>query len=249
MIATLIAHEWRRAIRTRRIWIVLAFCLFSAALDPITTKFLPSLLENVRGLEIANLPGQTGIDALKAYASDSSRLAMLAFVLSFMGMATDEFKRDSAAGAFVFTRKVSHSNLVSAKLVIAFVSGWGAFLVGYCLAAVISFALFGAVPWSAFFASIPLTGLFWLVASALLIGGGAAFRSGILAVATAYGAIFLLSIFELFGFLAAWSPTSLGTSIAPLASGEPITGFWRSGLVGAACAGIMLLWGLARRPN
>lgn len=249
MIFTLVRHEWRRALRTKRVWIVLAFCLFSAFLDPVSTKFLPKIIEAVGKLEVVGLPDQSAADALKAYASDSSRLAMLAFALSFMGMATDEFKRDSGAGAFVFTRGVKSSSLVWSKLIVAFGVGWGSFLIGYLVATLISLPLFGSVPVGAVLKSVPLTGLFWLMAAALLVGGGAAFRSALAAVATAYGSLFFLSIFELFGVLAAWSPTALGTSVGPLAAGEPMASYWRSLLVGGICAGVIFVWGLVRKPN
>lgn len=246
---TLIRHEWVRVVRTRRIWIVLGFCLFSAVVDPVSTRFLPKIIEAVGKMEVVGMPDQTAADALKAYASDSSRLAMLAFALSFMGMATDEFRRDSGSGAFVFTRGVKVSSLVWSKLVVAFATGWGSFLAGYLIAAGFSRLLFGSIPWGAVLASIPLTGLFWLVASALLIGGGAAFRSALAAVATAYGSLFFLSIFELFGILAAWSPTALGTSVGPLATGASVTSYWRSAIVGGVCAAVVFVWGLVRKPN
>lgn len=249
MTLALIGHEWRRAFRTKRVWIVLAFCLFSAFLDPVSTKFLPRIIEAVGKVEVVGLPDQSAADALKAYASDSSRLAMLAFTLSFMAMATDEFRRDSGAGAFVFTRGVKPSSLVWSKLVVAFGVGWGSFLIGYLVATLISLLLFGSVPVNAVLKSVPLTGLFWLIAAALLVGGGAAFRSALAAVATAYGSLFFLSIFELFGFLAAWSPTALGTSVGPLAAGEPAVGYWRSLLVGGIFAGVIFVWGLFRKPN
>lgn len=115
MILTLMRHEWRRAFRTKRVWIVLAFCLFSALLDPVSTKFLPKIIEAVGKVEVMGLPDQSAADALKAYASDSSRLAMLAFALSFMGMATDEFRRDSGSGVCLYSRcEVVKSGLVQA---------------------------------------------------------------------------------------------------------------------------------------
>lgn len=241
---TLIRHEWRRAVRTRRIWIVLAFFLFSAILDPLAAKFLPQIIEVVGKLEVGGLPQQNAADALKSFVSDSSRLAMLAFVLSFMGTATDEFRRNSGSGAFVFTRRARARQLIGAKIVVGFAVGWGCFLAGYAVATLVSWGLFRSMPWRALVISLPLTACFWAAVVVLLMGSGAAFRSSGLAVAVTYGSVFLLSIFELIGVLAAWSPTVLGAAVGPLSSGSGIGYFWKAALVAGLVAGTMLIWGV-----
>jgi hypothetical protein len=246
MVGVFFRNELKRAVRTFRLQVLAGAFLLQALLDPLGSRLLPLVLASL-GLTEEGASRTGPLDALQAYGSDSTRLALLVLTLVCMTAASDEFRKGSHSGAFLFTRGVDPRVLMHSKaLAWMLMAGFCAFF-GQVLASLVTWVVLGPIALRPLAVSIAGALLFWPLAALAVVAGSAGSRSSLGGLLVGLSLI-AAGVLQLAGVLEGWLPSALLTAVKPAGGGEGgIVGLLLPGFaVTLSLAGPLYVWAWVR---
>jgi len=225
------------------IWIPLVFILLTI-MDPITTYYLPQILEVVGGIPdgtILEFPTLTGTDAIMMSLSQLSSLGVLIIALSSMGVISGE--RKSGVAELILVKPVSYSTYITSKWVALLVIIWSAYLVSMLAAWYYIGILYEFIPVTDFLTSLFFYGLWLTLVASLLIFYNAICKTpGLVAFLTIATLLLMSVITMVFNENVSWSPNNLSSHIQMmLVSGEIPTALYGAGGVAIGLSVVLII--------
>jgi len=211
-------------------------------MQPISTYFLPEILEAAGGLPegaVIQLPEPTGVEVMVKALGNYQTLGLLILVLAFMGTISAE--RVSGVAGMVLVKPVSHASYITAKWASAVCLTLVATVLGVLGTWYYTEELIGPVSGSAILAGCLLFGLWLMLLVTLTIALSAMMRSsGAIAFVTLLVAAALSIVSSLSGTKLNWLPGRLTNYAgAAIAQGGMPDGVW--GAVICTVIGMILL--------
>lgn len=216
--------EWLRLNRTRRLLLLVGVFVFFAILGPVTTKYLPEILEQFgAGIEIS-LPEPTAELALAEFMSNALQIGLLA--VAFVAAAALAFDANREMAVFLRTR-ASIVSIVTPRFVVSA----GAAVTALVLGAVVAFYEVGVLfDWpdpGRYVVAVGLISLYLVFAVALAALVSAFVRSVPAVALITVGIMLLLGILSLVPTLGRWLPSALAGGFDATIGGGDFT-FWPS---------------------
>ncbi|WP_027964174.1 ABC transporter permease [Halalkalibacillus halophilus] len=215
------------------IWVPIVFILF-AVMDPITTYYLPIILESVGGMPEGasiDIPSPPPAEAMMMSFNQLSVLGVLIAVVISMGMVSSELK--SGVYELILSKPVSYihyitakyaamSVLVSISLVISLIAGW------YYVT-----LLFGDIAFSQLLVSAIFYVIWFLLVLSIVMMFNTMFRSqGLVAFISIIVILAINIITSIYSHVLTWSPALISDYIGIyLFSGNMETEMWMSVLI------------------
>lgn len=210
------------------IWVPLVFILLGA-MQPITSYYLPQILESLGGLPegaVFEIPMPTGSEVLVATLGQFSQVGILVLILSNMGIVASE--RSSGAYLMVLVKPVSFGSYITAKWASITLLSLSALFLGYVFAAYYTHVLIGGIVMKDAILGGLVYGLWLTFIMTLVILFSSFMKSNGAVAFLTLGITILLSITS--GVLTKilyWTPARLTThSQALILTGEAGEHFW-----------------------
>lgn len=125
------------------IWVPLVFVILGMT-QPITSYYLPEILENLGGFPegaVLDIPIPTAPEVIVSTLGQFSQIGILILVLATMGIVSNE--RISGSFVMILVKPVSHSAYITAKWASIVVFAVSSFLLGYLFSAYYTYILMG----------------------------------------------------------------------------------------------------------
>jgi ABC-2 type transport system permease protein len=151
-------ESWRNF---KWVWMPISFILLGV-MDPLTQYYLPQILNTVGDLPegaVIELPKPSAEQVIGMSMANIDMLGILIIVLASMALIAGE--RKSGVAAMILVKPVSHSSFVIAKWLSALLLMWVSYFVGMIASWYYTGLLFKFIPFTDFFISMALYGL-WL---------------------------------------------------------------------------------------
>lgn len=215
------------------IWVPIVFTLL-AIMDPLTTYYMPIILDNVGGLPDGTsieMPDITASDALMMSLQEFSLFGVLIIVLITMGIIAGE--RKSGVAELILVKPVRYSYYIlgkwAAKLTLLLTS----YLIGLLTSWYYVNLLFGEIPILAFIQTVCFYGLWIILVVTITIFYNTLFKTPGLVGALSIGSLLGMSaISSIFSHKLPWFPNSLSSHIRQmLHTGEIPTALWGTSFV------------------
>lgn len=229
---TLFKKEMIGSFRDRKwIWIPLVFILLTI-MDPITTYYLPQILETVGGLPegtMIEFPELTGAEAIMMSLSQLSSLGVLIIALSSMGIISSE--RKSGIAELILVKPVSFTAYITSKWAALLTIVWSAYLISMLAAWYYIGILYEFISVTEFLPLLFFYGLWLTLAASLSIFYNALCKTpGLVAFLTIGTLMFMSVITMVFNNHVSWSPNNLSSHIQTmLVTGEVPTELYGAG--------------------
>lgn len=221
---------WRRELLElwrsyRWIWVPLVF-LALGAMQPLTSHYLPQILDSVGGLPegaVIEIPPPTPGAAMASSLNQIGTLGVLVLVLVAMGTVATE--RNAGQAAMILVKPVSYTAFITVKWTAHALLMLGALLLGQLGAYYYTDLLIGPLPVSTVLAASAVFAVWLGFIVALPIALGAFLRStAAVAAAAIVIAVLLSATTSLLGDAMAWSPARLASVAADLLAGSDANG-------------------------
>ncbi|MGM7701381.1 ABC transporter permease [Pseudalkalibacillus sp. Hm43] len=196
------------------IWVPIVFVLLGV-MDPISTYYLPKILDAVGGMPdgaTINLPEFLAEDILMASLSQFSQLGVLIIVLMTMGMIARE--RRSGVAELILVKPVKYSTYITAKWAATVLLVWVSLACGVLMSWYYTSVLFGELSFSQFMHTLLFYSL-WLilVVSISVFMNTLVKNSGVVAFLTFITIIASSILTNIFNKYLVWSPNRLSEYI------------------------------------
>jgi ABC-2 type transport system permease protein len=225
------------------IWVPLVFMVLGI-MQPVTSYYLPELLEKLGGLPegaVFEIPVPTAQEVLVSILGQYSQLGILILVLATMGIVSSE--RSSGSFVMILVKPVSFASYITAKWASISLFAITSLLLGYLFAAYYTYILMGKFAFIDMLLGVGVYAI-WLTYIMTVVLLFSSFLKSIGAIAfLSIGSTMLLSILTgLFQKWLYWSPARLSThSQSILLSGSGADYFWLNLLVTVAIITALLL--------
>lgn len=200
-------ESWRMS---RWLWVPLVFAMLGA-LQPLTSHFMPQILEVAGGLPegaVIEIPPPTPGAAIASSLNQLGTLGLL--ILALVGMGAVAGERIAGTAAMVLVKPVSRLAYVLAKWASYNLLMLAALVLGQAAAWYYTDLLIGPVPASDLVASTSIFALWLSLVLTILLAFGTVLRSpGAVAAATIGVVIALAALAALPGEAMAWNPARL----------------------------------------
>lgn len=204
-------ENWRNY---KWIWVPLVMILL-AIMDPITTYYMPLILESVGGLPdgtVIEMPTPLPSDAIMMSLGELSSLGVLIIVLMMMGTISGEIK--SGVSELILVKPITYRNYITSKWASLLLIVW----VSLSLALLTSWyyinLLFGHLSFSSLLLVIIFYGLWLTLIVTLTIFYNTLVQTpGLVAALTIITTIIMSMITNIFDHLLTWSPIKLSEYI------------------------------------
>lgn len=174
------------------IWVPIVFILI-AVIDPITTYYMPQILDKAGNLPpgtVIKIPTPSAPEVLAKSLSQFNLLGVLVIVLITMGTVSGE--RKSGVAELILVKPVSYTSFISAKWASLLLLIWSSYFVSYLLSWYYVGQLFATVPFSDFIISFFIYGIWLTIVLTITL-----FFSSMLSSSGAAGALSLVVIIVL----------------------------------------------------
>lgn len=192
------------------IWVPIVFILI-AVKEPLTAFYLPQILNSLGGLPegaIIQLPVPSASEVLISILSQINTLGVLIIVLASMGIIAGE--RKSGVAGLILVKPVSYTAYITAKWAGAMLLLWISFFLGYVFSWYYVVILFDAVPFSDFFLSFILNGIWLSFVLTLTIFFNSLYKTpGAVGFVTLLAVILASIVTSVFSRWLDWSPAQL----------------------------------------
>src|SRR5690625_1057829 len=207
-------ENWRNY---KWIWVPLVMILL-AIMDPITTYYLPLIIESVGGLPegaVLEMPTLLPSDVIMMSLGQLSSLGVLIIVLMMMGTISGEIK--SGVSELVLVKPITHRNYITSK--------WASYLLIVWLSLFLAMLtiwyyinlLFGELSFLTLLLVIIFYGLWLTLIVTLAIFYNTLVKTpGLVAALTIITAIIMSIVTSIFDHLLTWSPVKLSGYIAEM---------------------------------
>jgi ABC-2 type transport system permease protein len=227
-------ENWRNK---KWIWVPLVIILLSI-MDPLTTYFLPQIIESVGGMPegtVFEIPKMEPAQVIMMSLSQLSSLGVLVIVLILMGTIAGE--RKSGVSELVLVKPVSYMNYISSKWVSYLLLVWVSLFLGLLVSWYYINILFGTLTLGEFLTVFFFYGLWLTLVVSLTIFYNTVFKSaGLVAFFTILTIMLMSIITQIFQHVLEWSPNNLSSYILESLS----TGEISSDLLATAGAALLL---------
>lgn len=204
-------ENWRNY---KWIWVPLVVILL-AIMDPITTYYLPLIIESVGGLPdgaVIEMPTPLPSDVVMMSLSQLSSLGVLIIVLMMMGTISGEI--NSGVSELILVKPITYLNYITAKwasfLLIVWVSLFAALITSWYYINL----LFGELPFLSLLQVTLFYGLWLTLVVTLTIFYNTLVRTpGLVAALTIISIMAMSIITNIFDHLLTWSPIKLSEHI------------------------------------
>lgn len=192
------------------VWVPIAFILLGV-MDPLTTYYLPQILDSVGGLPegtVIEMPTPPAPEILLMSIGQYNMLGVLIIVLITMGSISGE--RKSGVAGIILVKPVAFSSYITAKWAGILLITWVSFFLGLLASWYYVGILFDWIPFGDFIQAFFLYGIWLSFVLTLTIFFNSFFKSpgvvGFVSIAT----ILILSLVSgSFSHLLEWSPAQL----------------------------------------
>jgi ABC-2 type transport system permease protein len=231
--------EWIRLNRTRRLLLLVGVFVFFAISGPITTRYLPEILERFgAGIQIT-MPEPTAARALAEFMSNALQIGVLA--VAFVAAAALAFDANREMAVFLRTR-ATIASIVAPRFVVSAGASVAALILGAAVAFLGVGVLFDWPNPGRFVVAVALIALY-LVFTVALAAFVSSFVRGVPAVALiTVGILVLLGLLSLVPNVGRWLPSALAGGFDAIIAGGDFT-YWPS--IGATLLAIGAMLGLA----
>jgi len=207
-------ENWRNY---KWIWVPLVMILL-AIMDPITTYYLPLIIESVGGLPegaVLEMPTLLPSDVIMMSLGQLSSLGVLIIVLMMMGTISGEIK--SGVSELVLVKPITHRNYITSK--------WASYLLIVWLSLFLAMLtiwyyinlLFGELSFLTLLLVIIFYGLWLTLIVTLAIFYNTLVKTpGLVAALTIITAIIMSIVTSIFDHLLTWSPVKLSGYIGEM---------------------------------
>lgn len=204
-------EHWRNY---KWIWVPLVMILL-AIMDPITTYYMPLIIESVGGLPdgtVIEMPSLLPNDAIMMSLGELSSLGVLIIVLMMMGTISGEIK--SGVSELILVKPITYRNYITSKWASLLLIVW----VSLSLALLTSWyyinLLFGHLSFSSLLLVILFYGLWLTLIVTLTIFYNTLVQTpGLVAALTMITTIIISFITNIFDHVLTWSPVKLSRYI------------------------------------
>src|SRR5690625_275519 len=220
------------------IWVPLVIILL-AIMDPITTYFLPQIMEMSGGLPegaVFDMPSPTPPEAIMMSLSQLSSLGVLVVVLISMGIISGE--KQSGITEMILVKPVSYTNYVLAKWMAFLLLVWVSLALGMLGSWYYVNVLFGSLSFLSLVQIIFFYGLWLTLVATISIFFNSLFKKpGMVAFMTLATLMILSLLTQFFGNYFLWSPSNLSRHI----NGMLITNDISKGLIATSSITLCLI--------
>ena len=215
------------------IWVPLVFILL-AVMDPLSTYYLPQIIDAVGGMpegavmEIPEIPASA---ALMMSLSEFSLMGTALIALISMGLIAGE--RKSGVAELILVKPVGYFTYISSKWAATLILIWTAFLIGILASWYYVNLLFGEITFPELLQVIFFYGIWLALVVSVSVFFNTMFRTpGLVAFATIATLVILNVISAVFGHVLTWFPNHISTYLSVSLSEGGIPGeLWGSALV------------------
>lgn len=233
-------ENWRNF---KWIWVPLVMILI-AITDPISTYYLPQIIDAVGGLpegSVISLADYHANDIVMMSLGQFSSLGTLVLVLISMGSITSE--RKSGVLELILVKPVSYKNYITAKWMSLLLLIWVSFICGMLMNWYYVSILFGGISFISLLGVIIFFGLWLSLVVSISIFYNSMFKtSGLVAFFTILTLMLMSVITKIFATYLEWSPSNISSHIQQmLANGEISTQLLGSAGVTVILIGILIV--------
>ncbi|WP_188456824.1 ABC transporter permease [Virgibacillus oceani] len=204
-------ENWRNY---KWIWVPLAIVLI-ASMDPITSYYLPQIMEAVGGMPEGasfELPDFQPSDVVMMSISQISSLGVLIIVLMSMGTIAGE--RKSGVSELILVKPVSYNNYITAKWAGLLVLVWASLFLGMLSSWYYVNILFGVLSFISILKVVFFYGLWLSLVATVSIFYNTLFKTPGLVAFLSIATIMLSSLItKIFGQRFEWSPNNISIYI------------------------------------
>lgn len=204
-------ENWRNK---KWIWVPLVVILL-AVMDPISTYYLPQIMESVGGLPdgtLFEMPEMAPAEVIMMSFGQLSSLGVLVFVLISMATISGEIK--SGVAELILVKPVSFANYITAKWAALLLLVWGALIIGMFVSWYYINILFGDLSFMLLIKAIFFYGLWLTLLITISILYNTLFKTpGLIAFMTIATIMIMSIITNIFGHILTWSPNNLSIYI------------------------------------
>ncbi|MFD1020714.1 ABC transporter permease [Thalassobacillus hwangdonensis] len=225
------------------IWVPIVFILLGI-MDPLSTYYLPQILEAVGGLPdgaTIDIPTPSSPEILMMSIGQFSQLGVLTIVLMSMGLIAGE--RKSGVAELVLVKPVSHGIYILAKWAGTLVLALGSLTIGMAAAWYYTNLLFDPIPFTDFLWALFFYGMWIVLVVSITVFMNTLFKTpGLVGFLSVLTIIVLNIVSNIFGHALDYSPTKLSPYIQTmLVDGSVSSDLWGTAAVTIVCVVILLL--------
>lgn len=233
-------ENWRNF---KWIWVPLAIILL-AIMDPITTYYLPVIIESVGGMPegaVFEMPTPLPNEVVMMSLSQLSSLGVLIIVLMSMGTIAGEIK--SGVSELILVKPVSYLNYITSKWASLLVIVWLSLFLAMTTSWYYTNLLFGELSFMLLLQTVGFYGLWLMLVVTLCIFYNTLFKMpGLVAALTIITIMVMSIVTNIFDHLLTWSPIKLSEHIQEmLVFNEVSTDLITTALVTVGIIGILLV--------
>lgn len=203
------------------IWVPIVFILLGA-MDPLTTYYLPEIINSVGGLPegaVFEIPEPTAQEIFIMSLGEYQTIGLLIIVLSFMGTIAGE--RKSGVAQLILVKPVSYIAYITSKWTAALILIVLSLFLGILTSWYYTGVLFEFIPFMRFMESFGLYSLWLVLVMSLVVLCSAAFaHPGAAAMVTLVIVFMATMIGGSFQHLLEWSPTQIVSYISEMLISE-----------------------------
>lgn len=236
-------ESWRNY---KWIWVPLVIILL-AIMDPISTYYLPQIIDAVGGLPegtIFEVPNVLASEAIMMSLSQLSSLGVLIITLMSMGSIAGE--RNSGVSELILVKPISYFNYITSKWASLLLLVWVSLSVGLITSWYYINLLFEKLPFTSLLLVILFYGLWLTLVITLSIFYNTLFKTpGIVAACTIITIIAMSLMTSIFGNHLAWSPNNLAGHIQEMLLSDQVpTDLIATSIITLVCIVVLLIGSL-----
>ncbi|PKR76947.1 ABC transporter permease [Halalkalibacillus sediminis] len=241
-------ENWRNF---KWVWVPIVFIIF-AIMDPITTYYLPRIMESVGGMPdgaVIDIPMPSPPEALMMSYGEIGLIGVLIIVVISMGLISSEIK--SGVYELILSKPVHYSNYITAKFASMFLLVSISIVLGVVAAWYYVNVLFGDLGLVETLVSVLFYLAYILLLLAIVMFFNTIFKSqGLVAFVSIFVIIVLNVVTNIYKHMATWSPMLISDYIgAYLFSGQMETEIWWSTLIAIGLAVVLLIAAIGTLKN
>ncbi|MDL4841852.1 ABC transporter permease [Aquibacillus rhizosphaerae] len=223
-------EDWRNF---KWIWVPLVFILI-AIMDPLTTYYMPKILDAVGGLPdgtVFEIPDVSPVAAMMMSLSEMSMFGVVVIVAITMGVIAGE--RRSGVAELVLVKPVSYLTYITSKWAEKLVLVWISFIIGMFASWYYVNLLFGEISFSAFLQVLFFYGLWLSLVVTITIFFNTLFKVPGLVLFVTIATIIMMSIInQVFSHVLIWFPNNMSSHIGGMLDGNHVSGdLWGTAFV------------------
>lgn len=223
---TLWRMEWLRLARTGRLWILLGVYALFGVLGPVSSRYLPEIIERFGGGVEVVVPAATPLDGMGQFYSNAGQIGLLAVVA--VAAAALTLDAHPTWAAFLRTRVASLQQLLLPRAVLSALGGVLGLVVGTALAAGLTGVLIGAPDAGDVVLGTVFGAVYLAFAVAVVAVAASLARQVITTVLLAVGILLVLPVLQVVPVIEPWLPSKLLGATTSLMAGVPVTELLRS---------------------